>query len=110
MSKCGFSSAGWVCKSGQLVPEELIHLALDNPCPACETHRFLELAKRRTEKTAAGLACIFCISKSGLGSIALKIAIDQAFKVNETITREWLDNNATFFKPHNITLHTQAVV
>jgi len=55
----------------------------------------LDLAKTRSEKTAAGQACIFCIPKSGLGSIAFKIALDQAFKVNERATREWLDTAAS---------------
>jgi hypothetical protein len=108
VGKCSFSSAGWVCKSGQLVPEELIHLPLDNPCPACETYRFLELAKLRAQKTAAGQACIFCISKIGLGSIAFKIALDQAIKVNERTTREWVDNNLSFCEPHQPTLQTQS--
>ena len=102
MGDCSFSSAGWVCKSGQLVPEELIHLPLDNPCPACETYRFLELAKLRSEKTAAGQACIFCLSKSGLGSIAFKIAYDQAFKVNEKSTEEWLNKNLIFCNMHKV--------
>ena len=95
MSACSFSSAGWICKSGQLVPEDLIQLSLDNPCPQCDTYRFLDLAKKRSEKTVSGQACIFCISKSGLGSIAFKIALDQAFKVNERATREWLDTAAS---------------
>jgi hypothetical protein len=103
VSECSFSSAGWVCKSGQLVPADLIQLPLDNPCPECDTYRFLDLAKLRSEKTAAGQACIFCISKSGLGSIAFKIALDQAFKVNERATREWLDNNESFCESHQVT-------
>jgi hypothetical protein len=103
VSECSFSSAGWVCKSGQLVPADLIQLPLDNPCPECDTYRFLDLAKTRSEKTAARQACIFCISKSGLGSIAFKIAIDQAFKVNERATREWLDNNESFCESHQVT-------
>ncbi len=110
MSECSFSSAGWVCKSGQLVPAEVIHLSFDNPCPECDTYRFLDLAKKRSKKTAAGQACIFCISKSGLGSIAFKIALDQALKVNERTTREWLDNNSYFCEPHQVTLQTQADV
>lgn len=110
MSECSFSSAGWVCKSGQLVPAEVIHLSFDNPCPECDTYRFLDLAKKRSKKTAAGQACIFCISKSGLGSIAFKIALDQALKVNERATREWLDNNSYFCEPHQVTLQTQADV
>jgi len=110
VSECSFSSAGWVCKSGQLVPAEVIHLSFDNPCPECDTYRFLDLAKKRSKKTAAGQACIFCISKSGLGSIAFKIALDQALKVNERITREWLDNNSYFCEPHQVTLQTQADV
>jgi len=103
LSECSFSSAGWVCKSGQLVPADLIQLPLDNPCPECDTYRFLDLAKTRSEKIAAGQACIFCISKSGLGSIAFKIALDQAFKVNERATREWLDNNESFCESHQVT-------
>jgi hypothetical protein len=110
VSECSFSSAGWVCKSGQLVPAEVIHLSFDNPCPECDTYRFLDLAKKRSKKTAAGQACIFCISKSGLGSIAFKIALDQALKVNERATREWLDNNSYFCEPHQVTLQTQADV
>lgn len=110
MSECSFSSAGWVCKSGQLVPAEVIHLSFDNPCPECDTYRFLDLAKKRSQKTAAGQACIFCISKIGLGSIAFKIALDQALKVNERATREWLDNNSYFCEPHQVTLQTQADV
>jgi hypothetical protein len=110
VSECSFSSAGWVCKSGQLVPAEVIHLSFDNPCPECDTYRFLDLAKKRSKKTAAGQACIFCISKSGLGSIAFKIALDQALKVNERTTREWLDNNSYFCEPHQVTLQTQADV
>lgn len=106
MSECSFSSAGWVCKSGQLVPAEVIHLSFDNPCPECDTYRFLDLAKKRSKKTAAGQACIFCISKSGLGSIAFKIALDQALKVNERTTREWLDNNSSFCEPHQVILQT----
>ena len=106
MSECSFSSAGWVCKSGQLVPAEVIHLSFDNPCPECDTYRFLDLAKKRSKKTAAGQACIFCISKSGLGSIAFKIALDQALKVNERTTREWLDNNASFCESHQVTFQT----
>ena len=106
MSECSFSSAGWVCKSGQLVPADLIQLPLNNPCPECDTYRFLDLAKTRFEKTAAGQACIFCISKSGLGSIAFKIALDQALKVNERTTREWLDNNASFCESHQVTFQT----
>ena len=108
MSECRFSSAGWVCKSGQLVPADLIQLSLDYPCPECDTYRFLDLAKLRSEKTAAGQACIFCISKSGLGSIAFKIALDQAFKVNERAAREWFDKNAYFCEPHQVNLQTQA--
>jgi len=110
VSECSFSSAGWVCKSGQLVPAEVIHLSFDNPCPECDTYRFLDLAKKRSKKTAAGQACIFCISKSGLGSIAFKIALDQALKVNERTTREWLDNNSYFCEPHQVTLQIQADV
>ena len=110
MSECSFSSAGWVCKSGQLVPAEVIHLSFDNPCPECDTYRFLDLAKKRSKKTAARQACIFCISKSGLGSIAFKIALDQALKVNERTTREWLDNNSYFCEPHQVTLQIQADV
>ena len=110
MSECSFSSAGWVCKNGQLVPEDLIQLSLDNPCPECDTYRFLDLAKLRSEKTAAVQACIFCISKVGLGSIAFKIALDQAFKVNERTTSEWLDKNSSFCEPHQVTLQTQADV
>lgn len=110
MSECSFSSAGWVCKNGQLVPEDLIQLSLDNPCPECDTYRFLDLAKLRSEKTAAVQACIFCISKVGLGSIAFKIALDQAFKVNERTTSEWLDKNLSFCEPHQVTLQTQADV
>jgi hypothetical protein len=106
VSECSFSSAGWVCKSGQLVPAEVIHLSFDNPCPECDTYRFLDLAKKRSKKTAAGQACIFCISKSGLGSIAFKIALDQALKVNERTTREWLDNNSSFCEPHQVILQT----
>ena len=106
MSECSFSSAGWVCKSGQLVPAEVIHLSFDNPCPECDTYRFLDLAKKRSKKTAAGQARIFCISKSGLGSIAFKIALDQALKVNERTTREWLDNNSSFCEPHQVILQT----
>ena len=105
MSECSFFSAGWVCKSGQLVPEDLIQLSLDNPCPQCDTYRFLDLATLRSEKTAAGQACIFCI-KGGLGSIAFKIALDQAFKVNERVTSEWLDNNSSFCEPHQVILQT----
>jgi hypothetical protein len=110
VSECSFSSAGWVCKNGQLVPEDLIQLSLDNPCPECDTYRFLDLAKLRSEKTAAVQACIFCISKVGLGSIAFKIALDQAFKVNERTTSEWLDKNSSFCEPHQVTLQTQADV
>ena len=106
MSECSFSSAGWVCKSGQLVPVDLIQLTLNNPCPECDTYRFLDLAKTRSKKTVAGQACFFCISKSGLGSIAFKIALDQALKVNEKITREWLDNNASFCESHQVTFQT----
>ena len=106
MSECSFSSAGWVCKSGQLVPVDLIQLPLNNPCPECDTYRFLDLAKTRSEKTAAGQACIFCISKSGLWSIAFKIALDQALKVNERTTREWLDNNSSFCESHQVTFQT----
>jgi len=110
VSECSFSSAGWVCKNGQLVPEDLIQLSLDNPCPECDTYRFLDLAKLRSEKTAAVQACIFCISKVGLGSIAFKIALDQAFKVNERTTSEWLDKNSSFCEPHQVTLQIQADV
>ncbi len=106
MSDCSFSSAGWVCKSGQLVPGDLIQLSLDNPCPKCDTYRFLDLAKLRSEKTAAGQACIFCISKGGLGSIAFKIALDQAFKVNERTASEWLDNNSSFCELHQVIFQT----
>jgi hypothetical protein len=52
---------------------------IDSPCPACETQRFL-----------SNLACPFCFKNQGLGSLAFKIALDQAMMVNEAMAQEWL--------------------
>jgi hypothetical protein len=66
---------------------------MDSPCPACETHRFLDLAATRSNRITSNSACPFCFKNQGMGSLAFKIALDQAMMVNEVMTQEWLSRN-----------------
>ena len=90
MNICQFSSAGWVCRGGKLVPFDMLIAPMDSPCPACETHRFLDLAHIRSNRVASNLACPFCFKNQGMGSLAFKIALDQAMIVNKVMAQKWL--------------------
>jgi hypothetical protein len=79
-----------VCSGGKLIPLGMLIAPMDSPCPACETHRFLDLAEIRSSRVASNFACPFCFKNQGLGSLAFKIALDQAMMVNEAMAQEWL--------------------
>lgn len=73
---------------------------INSPCPACATHTFLEVAKKRASKTSEDPDCPFCFSLKGLGSLAFKIALEQAIKANEVAARSWLDAQQSIASKH----------
>jgi hypothetical protein len=101
VASCDFSSAGWVCRGGQLIPQELSYSPINSPCPACSTQHFLELAQKRASKTPEDPDCPFCLSLKGLGSMAFKIALEQAIKANEFAARSWLEGQQSMSGQHS---------
>ena len=93
MSSCGYQHSGWVCESGQLRPESVATVALNQPCPACATAVFLDLARARAGRLNASCGCVSCLPKLGLGTSAFQMALDEAIRVNPDRTRHWLSEH-----------------
>ena len=87
---CAYAVAGWLCRDGVLVPEGMAQPPLAQPCPACATDRFLDLAWARAKRVNASCACYSCMPKMGLGSAGFKIALAEAMRVNERQCQDWL--------------------
>ncbi|MEY2621928.1 MAG: hypothetical protein RIT26_1748 [Pseudomonadota bacterium] len=60
------------------------------PCPACATGEFLEMAWKRAQRVNASCECFNCMPKSGLGTAGFKIALEEAMRVNPSMARRWL--------------------
>lgn len=89
-ASCGYVAAGWHCQGGELMPVGMGQAPIKQPCPACETHRFLDLAWERACRVNASCACFTCMPKQGLGTAGFKIALAEAERVNPSRCRDWL--------------------
>ncbi len=90
---CTYVSAGWRCRGGGLLPEGMGQAPLEQPCPACGTQRFLDLAWARATRVNASCACYTCMPKMGLGTAGFKIALAEALRVNPIQSQAWLQSH-----------------
>ncbi len=83
MTGCGYDSAGWFCTQGALGPPFGGPSPFEQPCPACNTLQFLEVAIRRAGIWRRKGLCPFCApGRSDPATAALDAALKAAFDAN----------------------------